>query len=154
MSIDWSKVGEAVDDGNGIVTPGSVVDKAELELAFDEMRCGCCGKIVRISNFICPHCNGKVRTKPQPVETATPAKSMSSCWECHREIGRTARICPHCGADQKKKPLSVPLWFMLCFFAALFLLIAVVTSGVRKQNEEERGWREFEAELREKYGDK
>ena len=75
MSIDWNKVGEAMDDGNGIVTPGTVVEKSEPDLAFDEIKCVSCGETVKVSHFICPHCNGKVRT-PARVEKPKAARSL------------------------------------------------------------------------------
>jgi hypothetical protein len=147
---DFAKQAVESNDEYADVTPGRVAKPRERIPGHDETTCAACGGVVKISNFICPHCNGKVRAKPQPA-----GASMASCWECKKEIGKSAKTCPHCGANQKKKPLApAPMWFMVCFFGAILAVIAFAVIKGQQLSQEEQQWRQFEDELREKYGDK
>ncbi len=79
---EWDFAVKAVETGNEYadVIPGRVAKPRERIPGHDETSCAACGGIVKISNFICPHCNGKVRTPARPEKRKAENGSGIALW--------------------------------------------------------------------------
>ncbi len=79
---EWEFAVKAVEanDDYADVTPGRVAKPRERIPGHDQTTCAACGGIVKISNFICPHCNGKVRTPARPEKQQSERGSAVAIW--------------------------------------------------------------------------
>ena len=149
MSLDWSNVRKAMGDDEPTVKSPQSDDQSEFwsddaaaAASRDEQR-----------QF--EERTGMRSPPRRPVAQPSHNSKMSTCWECHKQIGTTAKACPHCGADQSKKPLPMPpLWFLALFFGgiATFIIVAVVQG--RKTEQQRNEWTQFEDELQEQWGER
>jgi len=77
---DFAKQAVESNDEYADVKPGRVAKPRERIPGHDETTCAACGGVVKISNFICPHCNGKVRTAMRPEKQHSERGSSIAIW--------------------------------------------------------------------------
>ena len=146
MSLDWSNVRKAMGDDEPIVKPQQSDEQSEFWS--DDAAAAASREQQRQFEE-----RTGMRSPPRrPVAQPSHNSKMSTCWECHKEIGKTARACPHCGADQRKKPH--PPWVYAVAICIAIPSAVLITNSIFRSVEEAEQWQQFEDELQEQWGER